>query len=110
MAISKIASANEIVDSLLQDIADKISTNSYGEQESDYYSFAEDENGNRISVKIIEERDGLVPEEYFYTVHFIDDITEKDCEIFSTNEQTRDSLFELISSLIDNMIKEESIL
>ena len=43
MSIIQITTAEEIVENLLADIMERISTNSYGEKVSDYYSFAKDE-------------------------------------------------------------------
>jgi len=106
MAIKVLITADEMVACLLNDISEGISINSYGDRLSDYHSFVEDENGNCVCVNITEEKEGLAPDEYYYSVHLIDGITGKDAEIFSTRDLSRESLLELVDSLIKNTLEE----
>ena len=67
---------------------------------SNYFVLAEEVRfSNALSVSIIEERDGLPPEEYYYSVHVIDDLTNTDAELLSTDYQTLESLTELLRSV-----------
>jgi len=106
MAIKVLITADEMVTCLLNDISEGISINSYGDRLSDYHSFVEDENENCVCVNITEEKEGLASDKCYYSVHLIDDITGKDAEIFSTRDLSRESLLELVDSLIKNTLRE----
>jgi len=97
-----IITAEEIVENLFADIENKINTNSHGERISDYYAFVEDENGECISIQLTEETNGLPRNEYFYSIHLIDNISGKDCELYSSDEFNKDSVLELVTSIIAN--------
>ena len=106
MKIVFTASALEITDALHTDMESGNYTNPYGERTSEYHTFVRDETDNSISMQSTEERDGLSPDEYFYTVHLIDEITGKDCEIFNSNEQTKESLLLLVTDIVKNTLSD----
>ena len=97
-----IITAVEIVDNLFDDIKNKINTNTHGEFMSDYHAFAEDESGECISIQLTEETNGLSPEEYFYSIHLVDNITGRDCELYFSDEFNKESVLKLVTDIIAN--------
>lgn len=105
MKIRKTASAEQIVEQALSNIKSGIATNGIGEKRSDYLSFLEDAHGNAASLDIIEETAGLAPTEMFYTVHLVDNIgSTRDCELFSTDSQSKENLLATVADIIETTI------
>jgi hypothetical protein len=100
MKIASSVTAAEIVENLYADMENGNLTNTHGERISAYHAFLWDEDGNCIAVQATEEKDGLPEGEYFYSVHVVDNITGKDCELYCTDELSKESLLVLVSDII----------
>ena len=106
MIYTILGTAKEITDALFDDIENEISTNSHGELISEYYAFLKRNDDEFISVQLTRETNGLTEEEYFYSVHLVDNITGKDCELYTADKFCRTSVFNLISEIMKNIISE----
>lgn len=88
---------------------DEGKTNSYCDRFSDYFVLAEETNlSNSLSVSIVEEREGLDPGDYHYSVYvsegFIED--EENESLLSTDDLTEDSLVKLLTSIQKETVEE----
>ena len=95
-----LTTASEMANLLLSDIKSEASSNSYGERVSDYYVFLVNGNGDSISMQLTEETHSLQETEYYYSLHLVDDVTGKDCDIFSTVDFTEESVAKLVAEVM----------
>lgn len=64
-----------------------------GDRTSGYFLIAQETNGDgEVTAALIENKAFLKPEEQFYSIHLIDDITMADCELIYTDDLSRQSL------------------
>ena len=104
MSVNQVATATEIVGFMFDEIESGETRNSFGERTSDYYSFLADETGESMSLQLTEETCGLQPEDYFYMLLLVDNITSKDCDVFFADKFTKESVLALVESVITNCI------
>lgn len=106
MKATILATAMDIAAKLISDIETKISTNAIGEKTSDYHAFLENEHGDCISVQLTEETCGLVPMDYFYSLHLVDNITGKNCDLYYTDEFNKKSVVKLVAGVMCDCIRD----
>lgn len=105
MGVYKVASASDIVDSIFEEFEDIHNTNDYGEKCSSYFVIAWNESLEKtISISVTRESNGIPVDEQFYSIHVIDEIDDRDCDLHSTNDTKRTSLLKEISELITSNI------
>lgn len=101
-------SAEKLVDELLADMNEGNRKNNFGEPKSGYHSLLTKYEDNvpvhESLISISEETEGLKPEEYFYALHLLDDLSDADGEIFKC-EVDRTALIDMVKKLQDNCIK-----
>ena len=80
-----------------------------GDRSSGYFVVAKETDGDgEVTAALIENKAFLKPEERFYSVHLIDDITMADCELICTDDLSRQSLVRTIEEMyvgISNRMK-----
>jgi hypothetical protein len=107
MSVYTITNIHKITEEILAELADGgATTNCNGDRVGSYYTLIDDEEGNCVLISVTEEKDDLVPERYYYSVHLVDNITGSNCEMFFTDNQTKESLHSLIKEISDNTIDE----
>lgn len=102
------ATAEDIAKCVLDDF-DNGFTNAYGESQSSYYAFAEDDKDSEIyaSLQVTKEQSCIVESEQFYSIFLCDYISEnKYCycqfELFSTDSTDVNDLINSIQNIIDS--------
>lgn len=71
-----------------------------GDRSSGYFVAAKETNGDgEVTAALIENKAFLKPEERFYSVHLIDDITMADCELICTDDLSHQSLARTIEEM-----------
>lgn len=88
-----------LVDAMLGDIGNgPASVN--GDRSSGYFVAAKENDGDgEVTAALIENKAFLKPEDRFYSVHLIDDITMADCELICTDDLSRQSLVRTIEEM-----------
>ena len=66
---------------------------------------AEKEQNGEITAALIENKAGLEPDEQFYGVHLIDDISMSDCRLVSTDSLEADGLVETLEGVYAGLKK-----
>ena len=95
-----ITSPQFVTHYVLCDMEKRHETNSYGERISRYHQILEDCNGATVAVQVTVETDGLESDEYHYSVHLVDNITMRDCQLsYPTKSLSKTELFQLIEKL-----------
>lgn len=98
----------ELVDAMLGDLGNGPASIN-GDRSSEYFVVAKETDGDgEVTAALIENKAFLKPEERFYSVHLIDDITMADCELICTDDLSRQSLARAIEEMyvgISNRMK-----
>lgn len=98
----------ELVDATLGDLGNG-PTSINGDRSSGYFVVAWGIDGDgAVTAALIENKAFLKPEEQFYSVHLIDDITMADCELICTDSLSRQSLVRTVEEIygsIENRMK-----
>ena len=102
--ITILATASEIASNLLSDINNGVLTNALGERTSDYYTFLVNGNGECICMQLTEEIHALEEAEYFYTLHLVDDISGKYCEVYFSDAFTEESVTKMVAEVINSCL------
>jgi hypothetical protein len=96
-----------IVDNMLKDIEEGIATNMNGENYSEYYTLVQLSDSDKkasVNTTLCEEESN--PENKYYSVHLVDDITGGFCETYYTDTPTREELVDVLRDLINTITKE----
>lgn len=98
----------ELVDAMLGDLGNGPASIN-GDRSPGYFVVAKETDGDgEVTAALIENKAFLKPEERFYSVHLIDDITMADCELICTDDLSRKSLTRTIEEMyvgISNRMK-----
>ena len=94
---------DELADRLIAGLDSKRCT-ANGNRCSDYYALAQSctEPKQEISVCLIENLCAIEGTPY-YTIHFIDDVSGTDCEIFDTEDLTKESLVKELNAIVSRL-------
>ena len=93
----------ELVDAMLRDLGNG-STSINGDRTSSYFTVAKEEDGDgEVTAALTENKAFLSPEEQFYSVHLIDDISMADCELLCTEKLDRQELTETVSEMYESI-------
>lgn len=89
----------ELVDAMLGDLGNGPASIN-GDCSSGYFVVAKETDGDgEVTAALIENKAFLKPEERFYSVHLIDDITMADCELICTDDLSHQSLARTIEEM-----------
>lgn len=78
-----------------------------GDRCSDYFCIARDDSGNEATVSLIENKAGLEPKAWYFTVHMIDDIHGADCRLGDGDDLSVESLERLLAKLTGDIAEED---
>lgn len=93
----------ELVDAMLGDLGNG-PTSINGDRSSGYFAVAQETDGDgEVTAALIENKAFLKPEERFYSVHLIDDITMADCELICTEDLDKKCLARTIEEMYDSI-------
>lgn len=71
-----------------------------GDRTSGYFLIAQETNGDgEVTAALIENKAFLKPEEQFYSIHLIDDITMADCELICADDLDKQHLVSTIEGM-----------
>lgn len=88
-----------LVDAMLGDLGNGPASIN-GDRSSGYFVVAQEADGDgTVSAALIENKAFLKPEERFYSIHLIDDITMTDCELICTDDLCRKSLARTVEEM-----------
>ena len=98
----------ELVDAMLGDLGNGPASIN-GDRSSGYFVVAKETDGDgEVTAALIENKAFLEPEEQFYSVHLIDDITMADCELICTDDLDKQHLVSTVEGIygsIQNRLK-----
>ena len=98
----------ELVDAMLGDLGNGPASIN-GDRSSGYFVVAKETDGDgEVTAALIENKAFLEPEDQFYSVHLIDDITMADCELICTDDLDKQHLVSVIEKMygsVQNRLK-----
>lgn len=98
----------ELAEAMLGDLGNG-PTSINGDRSSGYFRIAKETDGDgEVTAALIENKAFLKPEEQFYSIHLIDDITMADCELICTDDLDKQHLVSTIGEMyggVQNRLK-----
>ena len=78
-----------------------------GDRSSTYFlvAKAEERQGAEVTAALIENKAGLEPNEQYFSVHLIDDISMKDCELVSTDSLDAEAVVDTLEGIYAGLEK-----
>lgn len=97
----------ELAEAMMADLGNGPTTVN-GDRSSTYFlvAKAEKEQNGEITAALIENKAGLEPDEQFYGVHLIDDISMSDCGMVSTDSLETTELIETLEEVYAGLKKD----
>ncbi len=93
----------ELADAMLGDLGNGPASIN-GDRSSGYFQIAKETDGDgEVTAALIENKAFLKPEEQFYSIHLIDDITMADCELICTDDLDNQHLVSAIERMYDSV-------
>ena len=96
----------ELAEAMMADLGNGPTT-ANGDRSSTYFLVAKaaEERDGEVTAGLIENKAGLEPDEQFYGVHLIDDISMSDCRLVSTDSLEADGLVETLEEVYAGLKK-----
>lgn len=92
--------ARTVAEALVADLGNGPTTQN-GDRSSNYMMLSTDQTGERTaSVALIENKAFLEPNEWFYALHIIDDISYRPCELRTLNDLSLDGIVSELEVII----------
>lgn len=99
--INIVTDLSALAKDMMDSASNSMTRNEYGDKHGDYFTLAENASGAGLYVAATEVANIEVTGKPYYTIHVVDDITERDCELHYTDDLSEDAVVRVLEEIVE---------